>query len=53
MFLLVFFNQCTGIALSFSYVVSYYSANVVTATKWKDSSTGQHVEYDQRPDMFR
>ncbi|KAL5563376.1 hypothetical protein UlMin_033719 [Ulmus minor] len=23
------------------------------ATKWKDSSTGQHVEYDQRPDMFR
>ncbi|KAF3444433.1 hypothetical protein FNV43_RR14125 [Rhamnella rubrinervis] len=23
------------------------------ATKWKDSSSGQHVEYDQRPDMFR
>ncbi|XP_057427721.1 casein kinase 1-like protein HD16 [Lotus japonicus] len=23
------------------------------ATKWKDSSNGQHVEYDQRPDMFR
>lgn len=23
------------------------------ATKWRDSSTGQHVEYDQRPDMFR
>ncbi|XP_040377578.1 casein kinase 1-like protein HD16 [Oryza brachyantha] len=23
------------------------------ATKWKDSSTGQHVEYDQRPDVFR
>ncbi|KAJ6702635.1 CASEIN KINASE-RELATED [Salix koriyanagi] len=23
------------------------------ATKWKDSGTGQHVEYDQRPDMFR
>lgn len=23
------------------------------ATKWKESGTGQHVEYDQRPDMFR
>lgn len=25
----------------------------IAATKWRDSSTGQHVEYDQRPDMFR
>ncbi|XP_028550389.1 casein kinase 1-like protein HD16 isoform X2 [Dendrobium catenatum] len=23
------------------------------ATKWKDGSTGQHVVYDQRPDIFR
>ncbi|XP_042385456.1 casein kinase 1-like protein HD16 isoform X2 [Zingiber officinale] len=23
------------------------------ATKWKDSSTSGHVEYDQRPDVFR
>ncbi|GLT71342.1 hypothetical protein SLA2020_433710 [Shorea laevis] len=23
------------------------------ATKWKDGSSGQHVDYDQRPDMFR
>lgn len=23
------------------------------ATKWKDSARGQHVEYDQRPDVFR
>ncbi|XP_068641039.1 casein kinase 1-like protein HD16 isoform X2 [Aristolochia californica] len=23
------------------------------ATRWKDSSTGHHVEYDQRPDVFR
>ncbi|KAJ4797435.1 Casein kinase I protein [Rhynchospora pubera] len=23
------------------------------ATKWKDSTTGHHVEYDQRPDVFR
>ncbi|XVF69759.1 hypothetical protein PTKIN_Ptkin11bG0107400 [Pterospermum kingtungense] len=23
------------------------------ATKWKDSSSGLHVDYDQRPDMFR
>ncbi|KAK3002199.1 hypothetical protein RJ639_021005, partial [Escallonia herrerae] len=23
------------------------------ASKWRDSSTGQHVDYDQRPDVFR
>ncbi|XP_072997215.1 casein kinase 1-like protein HD16 [Typha latifolia] len=23
------------------------------ATKWRDTATGQHVEYDQRPDVFR
>lgn len=23
------------------------------ATKWKDGSRGQHVKYDQRPDIFR
>ncbi|CAL1373190.1 unnamed protein product [Linum trigynum] len=23
------------------------------ATKWRDSGSGEHVEYDQRPDMFR
>eukprot|EP00897_Mesotaenium_endlicherianum_P007893 jgi/Mesen1/7131/ME000369S06444 len=23
------------------------------ATRWKDASSGQHVEYDQRPDIFR
>lgn len=23
------------------------------ASKWKDSSNGQHVDYDQRPDIFR
>jgi len=23
------------------------------ATKWRESPNGQHVEYDQRPDMFR
>ncbi|XP_022728933.1 casein kinase 1-like protein HD16 [Durio zibethinus] len=23
------------------------------ATKWKDNSSGLHVDYDQRPDMFR
>ncbi|RZC52426.1 hypothetical protein C5167_020851, partial [Papaver somniferum] len=22
------------------------------ATRWRDTSTGQHVEYDQRPDIF-
>lgn len=25
----------------------------VTATRWKDSVCGTHVEYDQRPDVFR
>ena len=25
----------------------------VAATKWKDSVLGTHVEYDQRPDVFR
>jgi len=24
-----------------------------SATKWKDSATGLHVDYDQRPDVFR
>lgn len=23
------------------------------ATRWKDANTGKHVEYDQRPDVFR
>lgn len=23
------------------------------ATRWRDTSTGKHVEYDQRPDVFR
>ncbi|KAF5783453.1 putative protein kinase CK1-CK1-Pl family [Helianthus annuus] len=23
------------------------------ATKWRESASGQHVDYDQRPDMFR
>lgn len=26
---------------------------VVLATKWKDASNIDHVEYDQRPDVFR
>ena len=24
-----------------------------SASRWKDASSGQHVEYDQRPDIFR
>lgn len=23
------------------------------ATKWRETANGQHVDYDQRPDMFR
>jgi hypothetical protein len=26
---------------------------VMTATRWRDGTTGQHVDYDQRPDVFR
>ncbi|KAJ0960214.1 hypothetical protein J5N97_001957 [Dioscorea zingiberensis] len=29
-----------------------YLVDLGLATKWKDSSSGLHVEYDQRPDMF-
>ena len=31
-----------------SHISTYFAA-----TKWRDTSSGQHVEYDQRPDMFR
>lgn len=24
-----------------------------SASRWKDTSSGQHVDYDQRPDVFR
>jgi serine/threonine protein kinase len=30
------------------FVCIYYSAS-----KWRDSTTGRHIEYDQRPDVFR
>lgn len=26
---------------------------IYAATRWRDNSTGLHVEYDQRPDVFR
>lgn len=26
---------------------------MVLATRWRDVSTGLHVDYDQRPDVFR
>jgi hypothetical protein len=26
---------------------------VMAATRWRDGTSGQHVEYDQRPDVFR
>lgn len=39
------------------YVVSFNLFNIlfctIVATKWKDAGTGHHVEYDQRPDIFR
>ncbi|WVZ08980.1 casein kinase 1-like protein HD16 [Vigna radiata var. radiata] len=30
-----------------------YLVDLGLATKWRDTSSGLHVEYDQRPDMFR
>ncbi|CAI6002694.1 unnamed protein product, partial [Closterium sp. NIES-64] len=30
-----------------------YLVDLGLATRWRDSNTGQHVEYDQRPDIFR
>lgn len=25
----------------------------ISASRWKDATSGQHVDYDQRPDVFR
>ncbi|PON86858.1 GPCR kinase [Trema orientale] len=30
-----------------------YLIDLGLASRWKDASSGQHVEYDQRPDIFR
>nr|GLL27121.1 casein kinase 1-like protein HD16 isoform X1 [Ipomoea trifida] len=30
-----------------------YLIDLGLASRWKDSTSGQHVEYDQRPDIFR
>ncbi|CAN8300454.1 unnamed protein product [Cochlearia groenlandica] len=30
-----------------------YLVDLGLASRWKDSHSGQHVEYDQRPDVFR
>ncbi|GFY99867.1 protein kinase family protein [Actinidia rufa] len=30
-----------------------YLIDLGLASRWKDTSSGQHVEYDQRPDIFR
>ena len=33
------------------FLIQYF--NNLAAIKWRDNATGQHVEYDQRPDVFR
>lgn len=33
--------------------VVHTCANPAAATRWKDTVCGTHVEYDQRPDVFR
>ncbi|XP_062110800.1 casein kinase 1-like protein HD16 isoform X3 [Humulus lupulus] len=30
-----------------------YLIDLGLASKWRDSSSGRHVEYDQKPDVFR
>lgn len=35
------------------YARKLYLVDLGLATKWKDSVCGTHVEYDQRPDVFR
>lgn len=32
------------------HLISYI---MLAATRWRDGSTGLHVDYDQRPDVFR
>lgn len=32
------------------YLITYI---MLAATRWRDGSTGLHVDYDQRPDVFR
>jgi len=34
-------------------VCDWFLVNVFVATRWKEAGSGQHVEYDQRPDVFR
>ncbi|KAI5083324.1 hypothetical protein GOP47_0003067 [Adiantum capillus-veneris] len=30
-----------------------YLIDLILATRWRDANTGQHVDYDQRPDAFK
>lgn len=51
-FLLVtLYDLCSLVFISFILLNLFF--NFLTATKWRDTSTGLHVEYDQRPDVFR
>lgn len=46
--LLFLFLLIALVPLLFSVIFFSFSAS-----RWKDASSGQHVDYDQRPDIFR
>lgn len=39
--------------IDFLFFVACFTIIFGPASKWKDIASGQHVEYDQRPDIFR
>ncbi|KAG7033670.1 Casein kinase 1-like protein HD16 [Cucurbita argyrosperma subsp. argyrosperma] len=39
--------------VDFLYFIARSTIMFGSASKWKDVASGQHVEYDQRPDIFR
>jgi hypothetical protein len=49
-----FFTQDLGPMMSWFHILKFrWMRLFCAATRWRDGTTGQHVEYDQRPDVFR
>ena len=48
---IAFYNCTLEILFWCIAILTYFVTD--SASRWKDSSSGQHVEYDQRPDIFR
>lgn len=51
--LISFYPFNTFCMISFRFLSYVLSIHDIAATKWRDSTSGLHVDYDQRPDMFR